>query len=129
MLTPRQVPDDLWMELEPLLPAPPSPAQGGRTRANDRTLLDGMLYVLWTGCPWRALPRAVFGPWQTVYDRFAEWQRAEVVEQIWARCLPRYDRKQGIDWQWPAVDGTMVRAPAGGKISGAPSHRPGKPGL
>jgi putative transposase len=129
MSTPRQVPDDLWIELEPLLPAPPSHAKGGRTRANARTLLNGMLYVLWTGCPWRALPRAVFGPWQTVYDRFAEWQRTGVFEQIWARCLHLYDQRRGIDWQWQAVDGTMVRAPAGGKISGAQSHRSGKTGL
>jgi putative transposase len=119
MTTPREVPDDLWVELEPLVPAPRSHAQGGRPRANDRTLLNGMLYVLWTGCPWRALPRAVFGPWQTVYDRFAEWKRAEVFEQMWARCLHRYDQKEGIEWQWQAADGTLVRAPAGGKRRGA----------
>ena len=126
METPRQVPDDLWIELDPLLPAPPSHAKGGRRRANDRTLLDGMLYVLWTGCPWRAVPRAVFGPWQTGYDRFVEWKRAGVFEQIWARCLHLYDQKEGIEWQWQSADGTMVRAPAGGKRRGSQSHRPRK---
>ncbi|MGE0682472.1 MAG: transposase [Candidatus Binatia bacterium] len=70
MSTPRQAPDELWNELEPLFPAVPSHAKGGRHRASDRTLLDGMPHVLWTGCPWRALPRQVYGPWQTVYDRF-----------------------------------------------------------
>ena len=115
MSTPRQVPDELWTELEPLLPAPPSHAKGGRRRANDRTLLDGMRHVLWTGCPWRALPREVYGPWQTVYDRFAEWKRAGVFEQIWARCLHLYDGKHGIAWEWQAADGTFVRAPTGGK--------------
>ena len=129
MTTPREVPDDLWLELEPLVPAPRSHAHGGRPRANDRTLLNGMLYVLWTGCPWRALPRAVFGPWQTVYDRFAEWQRAGVFEAIWARCLQRYDRTQGIEWQWQSADGTMVRAPAGGKRRGAHPHGPRQTGL
>ena len=129
MATPREVPDDLWVELEQLLPATPSHAKGGRDRSDDRLLLDGMLYVLWTGCPWRAVPRAVFGPWQTVYDRFAEWKRAGVFEQIWARCLHLYDQKQGIEWQWQSADGTLVRAPAGGKRSGAQSHRPRKTGL
>ena len=88
--------------------------------------LDGMLYVLWTGCPWRAVPRAVFGPWQTVYDRFVEWKRAGVFEQIWARCLHLSDQKEGIEWQWQSADGTMVRAPAGGKRRGSQSHRPRK---
>ena len=123
MSTPRQVPDELWNELDPLLPAPPSHAKGGRHRANDRTLLDGMLHVLWTGCPWRALPRAVYGPWQTVYDRFAEWKRAGVFEPIWARCLHLYDGKHGIAWEWQAADGTFVRAPTGGKRSGTKSDR------
>ncbi len=88
-----------------------------------------MLYVLWTGCAWRALPRSVFGPWQTVYDRFAEWKRAGVFEQVWARCLHLYDQKQGIEWQWQSADGTLVRAPAGGKRSGTQSHRPRQTGL
>src|SRR3712207_8643698 len=64
---PRRVPDELWEEIEGLLPPPPSRAKGGRPRADDRLLLDAILYVLWAGCPWRALP-AEFGPWQTVYE-------------------------------------------------------------
>ena len=125
MTTPRQVPDDLWTEFElHVIPAAPSHAQGGRRRVDDRTLLNGMLHVLWTGCPWRALPREVFGPWQTVYDRFAEWKRAGVFEHIWARCLHLYDGKHGIAWDWQAVDGTFVRAPTGGKRSRPQSYGP-----
>jgi putative transposase len=45
-----------------------------------------MLYVLWGGIPWRAMPKE-FGPWQTVYDRFAEWRRAGVFEDVFRRCL------------------------------------------
>ena len=72
-----------------------------------------MLYVLWTGCPWRALSRQDFGPWQTVYDRFVEWKTAGIFERLWARCLHLYDQQKGIDWQWQAADGTYVRAPRG----------------
>jgi len=78
-----------------------------------------MLHVLWTGCPWRALPRAGYGPWQTVYDRFAEWKRAGVFEQIWARGLHLYDGKPGIAWEWQAADGTFVRAPLGSRSRSA----------
>jgi putative transposase len=124
MTTLRKVTDDLWEELEQELPAPPSRAKGGRKRVADRKLLDAMLYVLWTGCPWRALSRQDFGPWQTVYDRFVEWKTAGVFERLWARCLHLYDQKQGIDWQWQAADGTYVRAPRGGTRGGTQSHRP-----
>ena len=117
MPTPRKVPDDLWAEIEPLLPLPPPRSNGGRPRADERNLLDAMLYILWTGAPWRALPPE-FGPWQTVYDRFAEWEQAKVFEHIWQRCLYLYDQAHGIDWAWQAGDGTYVRSPLGGKETG-----------
>ena len=124
MTTPRKVPDEWWEKLEQELPAPPSRAQGGRKRVEDRKLCDGMLYGLWTGCPWRALSRHDFGPWQTVYDRFVEWKQAGIFERLWARCLHFYDQKKGIDWQWQAADGSYVRAPRGGKRGRTQSHRP-----
>ena len=124
MTTPRKVPDELWDELEQELPAPPSRAKGGRKRVEDRKLLAAMLYVLWTGCPGRALSRHDFGPWQTVYDRFVEWKTAGIFERLWARCLHLYDQQKGIDWQWQAADGTYVRAPRGGKRGRTQSHRP-----
>jgi putative transposase len=114
MPTPRKIPDDLWAEIETLIPAAPSHSKGGRTRADDRNLLDAMLYILWTGAAWRAMPKE-FGPWQTVYDRFAEWERAGLFQDIWRRCLHLYDQKRGIDWQWQSADGAYVRSPLGGK--------------
>jgi len=77
-------------------------------------LLDAMLYVLWGGIPWRAMPKE-FGPWQTVYDRFAEWRRAGVFEDLFRRCLHLYEAKHGIAFDWQAADGTYVRSPLGGK--------------
>ena len=114
MPTPRRVPDDLWVEVEKLLPPLPPPEHGGHPRADDRLLLDAMLHILWTGSPWRAMPQE-FGPWQTVYDRFAEWKRAGVFAQIWAACLHLYDDKHSIEWQWKAADVTYVRSHVGGK--------------
>jgi len=50
MPTPRTVPDDLWVEIEPLIPPAPSRAKGGRPRASERHLLDAMLYIAVDGC-------------------------------------------------------------------------------
>ena len=50
-------PDDLWEAIEPLLPQKPPKPQGGRPRVADRAALGGIIFVLWTGSPWRLLPR------------------------------------------------------------------------
>ncbi|MEK0082107.1 transposase [Geminicoccaceae bacterium SYSU G07066] len=61
--------DDQYRLLAPLIP-PPKP--GGRPRTTDlRQLLDGLFYLVRTGCPWRHLPRPpTFLPWSTVDGNF-----------------------------------------------------------
>ena len=66
---------------------PPSISPGGRQKwlypfplflgqviCSDRTMLNGMLWVVQNGAHWRMLPRK-YGPWQSVYARFAKWRR------------------------------------------------------
>ena len=72
----RRYPSDLrdreWAYLAPLLA---TPTGYGRPRVVDiRAVVNGILYVLWTGCQWRALP-SEYPPWQTVYGYFRRWQR------------------------------------------------------
>ena len=52
--------DAQWGRLRPLLPPPP--AGRGRPRSDDRTVVEGILWRLATGAPWRDLPER-FGPW------------------------------------------------------------------
>lgn len=114
MATLREVPDDLWNEIEKIIPPRPPRDKGGRPPADDRVLFNGIFYILRTGAAWREMPEK-YGPWQTVYDRFAEWKRTQVFEQVWARCLHHYDDLHGIEWEWQSSDGTYVRSPLGGK--------------
>jgi transposase len=53
----RLVPDELWAFVEPLLPPRSPKAKGGRPRVPDRTALEGIVYVLRSGIPWRMLPK------------------------------------------------------------------------
>jgi hypothetical protein len=53
----RRIPDELWAELQPLLPPEKPPGTPGRPVVPVRQVLDGVLYVLRTGCQWKALPR------------------------------------------------------------------------
>lgn len=76
---PSDLSEGEWAILAPLLP-PPKP--GGRPRTVDlRRILNGICYVVRSGCQWRLLPR-VYGPWSTVYAYFRHWRLAGVWEQI-----------------------------------------------
>ena len=73
--------DDQYRLLEPLIP-PAKP--GGRPRTTDmRRLLDGLFYVVRTGCQWRHLPPPpAFPPWPTVYGYFRAFLAAGVWESL-----------------------------------------------
>jgi transposase len=68
-----------------------------------------MLWVLWTGAPWRDLPER-FGRWQSVYDRFNRWRRDGTFDRIAKALRIRLDRQGKIDWDLWCIDGTSVRA-------------------
>jgi transposase len=99
--------DEQWARLRPLLPPPP---QGrGRPRRDDRTVVDGILWRLATGIPWRDLP-ARYGPWRTAYSRFRRWQHAGVWERALAALQAEGDAAGDLDWTLHFVDGTSIRA-------------------
>ncbi len=70
--------DEEWAILEPLIP-PVKP--GGRPRTVDRReVVNGIFYLLKTGCQWRMLPKD-FPKWKTVNDYFLKWSK----DGIWMR--------------------------------------------
>ena len=76
---PSDLSDREWALLEPLLP---TAKPGGRPRSvNLRRILNGVFYLLRTGCAWRYVPRE-YGPWSTVFHYFRSWRRAGVWERI-----------------------------------------------
>jgi transposase len=73
------VTDEEWVILEPLIPAA---KPGGRSQEIERReIVNGILYVLRSGCPWRLLPHDLPN-WSTVYLYFREWKRAGIWEQV-----------------------------------------------
>ncbi len=71
--------DQQWRRLEPLLP--PEQPRTGRPNHDHRTILDGILWVLRTGAPWRDLPER-FGCGVKVQTRFSRWAKAGVWERV-----------------------------------------------
>jgi len=99
--------DEHWERLRALLP--PQKPKTGRPGKDQRLIINGILWILRTGAPWRDLPER-YGPWQTVATRFYRWRKAGV----WDRILEALQQKAGgegrIDWEVHYVDGTVVRA-------------------
>ena len=64
--------EEQWKRIQPLLPLE-NKGKKGRLRKDDRMMLNGMLWMNHIGAQWRQLP-VLYGPWQSVYARFAKWR-------------------------------------------------------
>ena len=122
-----KIPFELWNKIKPLLPLSKSKKKPGRPREDDKRILSGIFYLLHTGCQWKSLPR-FYGAPSTVHDRFQEWRRSGLFEQMWIAGLLEYDNKNGLEWEWQAIDGAMTKAPLGGAGTGANPTDRGKKG-
>ena len=112
-----RLPEAVWERVKIAIPPEPPKPQGGRPRMEDRKALDAVFYVLRTGCQWKALPRSL-GASSTVHDRFQGWVEQGVFLLMWELGLKEYSEQVGIEWEWMAMDGAMVKAPLGGKRNG-----------
>jgi transposase len=99
--------DEQWERLCPLLP--PQKPRTGRPGKDHRIIINGILWLLRTGCPWRTLPER-YGSWKTVSSRFYRWQQAGVWERVLAQLQRKADAESRLDWSLHLIDSTVVRA-------------------
>ena len=102
--------DRQWAFIQPLLPPP---ARTGRPRANDRKTIEGIVFVLVTGCRWQDLPREYGAP-TTVWRRLRRWGEEGVWERIWRVALAALDQQGKLDWSIAFLDGSFAPARKGG---------------
>ena len=114
-----RIPDELWEQMEPLLPPPPPHPLGcHRPRVANRDAMNAILLVLRTGIQWNALNATGICSSSSAHRRFQEWTAAEVFEEFWRRGLLELAELEAIDWEWLALDGALVKAPLGGRQTG-----------
>ena len=95
-----RIPDDLWAEIAPLLPARKRHPLGCHNpRVPDRKAMDAIFFALRTGCQWNALNGTGICSSSSAHRRFQEWTDAGVFRKFWKRGLLAYDRLKGIDWR------------------------------
>ncbi|WP_307618731.1 IS5 family transposase [Streptomyces sp. V3I7] len=98
--------DREWSRLEEHLPK--AVGRGGRWK-DHRIVINGILFRLRTGVPWRDLP-ARFGSWKTVYDRHRRWSADGTWDMVLHAVQADADTEGRIDWSMVSVDSTVCRA-------------------
>jgi len=113
-----RVPGKLWRKIKKHLPTDKRSGRG-RPRASNRAVLNGIWYVLWTGCQWKSIEREWFGVASSViHERFQTWTKQGVFENILTAMLRYYGRTRRVRWIWQSVDSRSCPAPLGGKDTG-----------
>lgn len=115
-----RMPDEMWIRIQGLLPKFRKSRKGGRPRLEWRSVLDGIFYVLRTGCQWKALPPE-FGSGSSAHRYFQLLVKRGIFRDLWMVALEEYDELHGLEWQWQSMDGAMTKAPLGGEKNRAKS--------
>jgi len=122
-----EVNDELWAIIEPILTELDPPAATGRPRTGQREALNGIIYVMRTGCQWNHLP-VQFGDDSSVHRTLQRWVAKGVFPRIWAVLVENCEELGGVNWEWQSADGAMGKARFGGDLVGPNPTDRGKPG-
>ena len=115
----KLVSDELWSQIEPLLPKHKPTPKGGRPRIPDRAALTGIIFVLKTGIPWEDLPQEMgCGSGMTCWRRLRDWQEAGVWESLHHVILQNLHDTKKIDWSRACIDGSVIQAKRGANTQG-----------
>ena len=114
-----EVTEEFWKRVEPLMPIRQRLSDqtytrksgGGRKPKDPRLVFEAIVFVLRTGCQWKALPGERYGSVSAIHARFLEWEKAGVFEALWKAGLAEDDEPEGIAWRWQSIDGAMMKAP------------------
>ena len=119
----RRVDDQLWARLAPIVAMEKPQKQRGRPRCDDRRIVDGLLWLAYTGAQWADLP-AEFGSKSTCNKRLQEWIERGVFAEAWTLLVAAYADLAELNWSWLVPSGDTNTAPAGRKGLWALRKRP-----
>lgn len=98
--------DKAWEQIAPLLP---QNGRRGKQWRDHRTVINGILWKIRTGAPWRDLPER-YGPWQTCHDRFVRWRRDGTWDQLLTHAQTKSEAVGEVEWEVVSVDSSVTRA-------------------
>jgi len=117
--------DAQWAILEPLLPKPRlRHDRRGRPWRDPRDVLNGILWVLRTGAPWKDLPDR-YPSYQTCHRRFQRWVDNGTLRRVLKALARDLHARGGLDLSETFIDGTFASAKKKAAASGKPSAAKG----
>jgi transposase len=111
---------DQWKQIAPLLPEPKRSPKGGPHFIPNRRCFEGILWILWTGAQWRALPKEYPSP-ATCWRRLNRWMQEGVWEKAFATFVRRLKRRDQLRWDECFIDAMFAPAKKGALPSARPS--------
>jgi transposase len=109
--------NEQWTRIEPLVSSPTPKKDGrGRPARDPREVLNGILWILRTGAPWKDVPQR-YPPYQTCHRRFQQWVRQGVFKRIVLELAEDLYERGGIDIREAFIDGTFSPAKKGVLLS------------
>jgi len=114
-----EVSDELWDTIQRIVEQKDPPTGIGRTRIDPRAALNGIIYVMRTGCQWNHLPED-FGDDSSVHRTMQRWIAKGVFEAVWAVLVEKCAELGGVNWEWQSADAAMGKARFGG-VKSAPT--------
>jgi transposase len=112
--------DQPWALIQPHRPAPTPRPLGGRPPLSQRRCFEGILWILWTGAPWKALPEEYGSP-SAVHRRLCRWAQDGTLLNRWRAFLSPINEQQRMRWNECFVEGTFIPAKKGRAKSANPS--------
>lgn len=110
----REVPDEIWRRIEPILEEFWPRKATGRPPARRRRTFHGLILRLRSGCQWDQLPER-YGAKGTIHGWFQRWAEAGVLEKVWAVLVAEREELGGVAWKWQAADGKPGKVRFGGE--------------
>ena len=111
-----------WNVVKDILPEDPvREDRRGRPWSDRRKTLNGILWILRTGAPWKDMPSR-YGAYQTVNRRFQNWVQGGVLEKLLLAIAKDLQERGGLDLSECFIDGTFVPAKKGGTSSAKQSE-------
>ncbi len=102
-----EISPEQWDQIKDLFPCRKSVR--GRPMRSHHEILNGILWILFSGASWRDIPER-YGPWKTVYDRFRRWEREGVLFRVLKQLQLKMDEQGLLDYSKWMVDSTTARA-------------------
>ena len=116
----RFINDEQWKKIEPLLPKPKT-GRVGRPCADNREVLEGILWILRTGARWKDLPKR-YPSASTCWRRLSRWEEEGVWLKVWRKFLGDLDEQTLLDWEEAFIDGSFAPAKKGAPVLGKPKR-------